>query len=324
MAAAHRKTESVIVGLRAPRKKMPGRPAVWKRSLGLRSRVLSLIAIVPVRSSLTKKIAPPPSLAWLSTNRAAADRERHLIPVVVDRAAAAAARSAGLGGVGADADGAVGEEAAVQHRPGDADAAQRAAVAAHVGGEAAVDDVYGKVVVLRQRPDGSASDVRSITLAAVAGEHGVDDAQSPAAGEDGAAAATVELLAARVPVREGQVLDDQLGRGLVLAVRRRPHLRRIAGVHVEDAAPALTAQRHQPASIEDDLRLVFMTLAVALILIVTGLRPHENRMIPPARTAATTAAEVQLAAVPRPTTWLGGRVYRAAGGGHGHRAHTRR
>jgi hypothetical protein len=48
-----------------------------------------------------------------------------------------------------------------------------------------------------------------------------------------------------------------------------------------------------------------MTLAVVLIPIVTGLGPHENRMIPPARTAATTAAEVQLAAVPRPTTWLG-------------------
>jgi hypothetical protein len=45
-----------------------------------------------------------------------------------------------------------------------------------------------------------------------------------------------------------------------------------------------------------------MTFAVALILIVTGLGPHENRMIPPARTAATTAAEEQLAAVPWPTT----------------------
>jgi hypothetical protein len=44
--------------------------------------------------------------------------------------------------------------------------------------------------------------------------------------------------------------------------------------------------------------LVFITLAVVFILIVTGLRPQENRMIPPARTAATTAAEVQLAAVP--------------------------
>jgi hypothetical protein len=33
-------------------------------------------------------------------------------------------------------------------------------------------------------------------------------------------------------------------------------------------------------------------LAVVLILMVTGLGPHEKRMIPPARTAATTAAEV--------------------------------
>jgi hypothetical protein len=48
-----------------------------------------------------------------------------------------------------------------------------------------------------------------------------------------------------------------------------------------------------------------MILAVAVILIVTGSGPHENRMIPPARTAATTAADVQLAAVPRPTTRLG-------------------
>jgi hypothetical protein len=38
---------------------------------------------------------------------------------------------------------------------------------------------------------------------------------------------------------------------------------------------------------------------------VTGLGPHEKSMIPPARTAATTAAEVQLAAVPLPTTWVG-------------------
>jgi hypothetical protein len=47
-----------------------------------------------------------------------------------------------------------------------------------------------------------------------------------------------------------------------------------------------------------------MTLAVVLMLIVTGFGPHENLMIPPARTAATTAGEVQLAAVPRPTIWL--------------------
>jgi hypothetical protein len=48
-----------------------------------------------------------------------------------------------------------------------------------------------------------------------------------------------------------------------------------------------------------------MTLAVVLILIATGFGPHENRMVPPARTAATTAADVQLAAVPWPTIRLG-------------------
>ncbi|HEY1519801.1 MAG TPA: hypothetical protein VGL69_17990 [Solirubrobacteraceae bacterium] len=50
---------------------------------------------------------------------------------------------------------------------------------------------------------------------------------------------------------------------------------------------------------------MFTTFAVAFILIVTGPAPHEKRMIPPARTAASTAAEVQLAGVPCPTTRLG-------------------
>jgi hypothetical protein len=56
---------------------------------------------------------------------------------------------------------------------------------------------------------------------------------------------------------------------------------------------------------------VFLTLAVAFILMTTGLGPQEKRMIPPARTAATTAAEVQLAAVPRPTTWFARDVFTA-------------
>jgi hypothetical protein len=47
---------------------------------------------------------------------------------------------------------------------------------------------------------------------------------------------------------------------------------------------------------------VFITFAVAAILIVTGRGPQSKRITPPARTAATTAAEVQLAGVPRPTT----------------------
>jgi hypothetical protein len=44
------------------------------------------------------------------------------------------------------------------------------------------------------------------------------------------------------------------------------------------------------------------TLAVASIRIVTRLGPHENLILPPARTAATTAADVQLRGVPCPMT----------------------
>jgi hypothetical protein len=60
----------------------------------------------------------------------------------------------------------------------------------------------------------------------------------------------------------------------------------------------------RPPPSNTTLALVFLTFAVALILIVTGFGPQANRMIPPARTAATTAAEVQPADVPWPTTWF--------------------
>ena len=173
--------------------------------------------------------------------RAARDRERHLIPVVVDRAAAAAARRARLRGVRAGADRAVGAEAAVEHRPGHADAAQRAAVAADVAGEAAVHDIDGKILVLATARGPPRRRCPGRRLAAVPREHGVDDPQPAAAVEDGASAASVEALAGRVAVHERQVLDDQLGGRLILAVRGRPHLCRIAGVHVEDAVAALSA-----------------------------------------------------------------------------------
>jgi hypothetical protein len=55
------------------------------------------------------------------------------------------------------------------------------------------------------------------------------------------------------------------------------------------------------------------TFAVADIVIVTGSGPHENVMTPPAATAATTAADVQLAAVPSPTTRSGREVSTASG-----------
>src|SRR4051812_43545319 len=61
---------------------------------------------------------------------------------------------------------------------------------------------------------------------------------------------------------------------------------------------------------------VFTTLAVFVSVIVTGFGPQLKRMIPPLATAATTAADVQPAGVPRPTTRLGCEVStaRAAAG----------
>jgi hypothetical protein len=55
------------------------------------------------------------------------------------------------------------------------------------------------------------------------------------------------------------------------------------------------------------------TLAVAPIRIVTGSGPQENLILPPARTAATTAEEVQLRAVPCPITRVEARASGDAG-----------
>ena len=62
----------------------------------------------------------------------------------------------------------------------------------------------------------------------------------------------------------------------------------------------------------------FRTLAVSSSVIVTGAGPHANVMTPPCATASTTAADVQLAAVPSPTTRSGCDVSTAcASGGTG-------
>jgi hypothetical protein len=55
--------------------------------------------------------------------------------------------------------------------------------------------------------------------------------------------------------------------------------------------------------------LALRTFAVAVILIVTGAGPHEKVITPPAATADTTACDVQLAAVPLPTTCVGCEVF---------------
>ena len=57
--------EFVTCGGPLARTKIPGNPAVSKPALGFMARTELLIDKVPVRSLLTKKIAPPPSLAVL-------------------------------------------------------------------------------------------------------------------------------------------------------------------------------------------------------------------------------------------------------------------
>src|SRR5215472_1962732 len=78
--------------------------------------------------------------------------------------------------------------------------------------------------------------------------------------------------------------------------------------------PPLSVTRPPPSS--TTRCLVLGTRAVAVITIVTGLLPQSNLMIPPLKTARTTAADVQLAGLPSPITWFGWLVLtaRPAGG----------
>jgi hypothetical protein len=57
---------------------------------------------------------------------------------------------------------------------------------------------------------------------------------------------------------------------------------------------------------------VFTTFAVAAMVITTGAGPQEKVITPPFATAATTAADVQLAGVPLPITRVGWEVSTAA------------
>src|SRR5690349_7120823 len=63
--------------------------------------------------------------------------------------------------------------------------------------------------------------------------------------------------------------------------------------------PPLSVTLPPPSS--TTVELVFRTLAVFLIVIVTGAGPQSKTMTPPRATAFTTAADVQLAGVPLPT-----------------------
>ena len=77
----------------------------------------------PEWSLVTKKIADPWALTSLCSMREPQEGQGHRVAVVVDGAAAAAARRAGLGRVAAVPDGAVVREEAVDDRPRHADAA---------------------------------------------------------------------------------------------------------------------------------------------------------------------------------------------------------
>ena len=143
----------------------------------------------------------------------------------------------------------------------------------------------------------------------------VDDLEPAAAHEDRAAAAALRRLAGGVAVGEGQVLHGQLGVVLVLAVRRRPALGLVAGVHVEDPALAATAEGDHAAAVEHDLGAgVVHDLGGLVIVIVIGSGPQSKVMMPPGATASTTAAEVHVAGVPSPMT---GRVRGVDGRGLG-------
>ena len=190
----------MIAGRRAPRKKIPASPAVWKVSLGLSGErgVRDRHRAGPVVGD--EEDRPAALVGVVVAEGAAPHRQRHRVAVVVDRAAAAAAGRARPRRIRASADGAVVGEAAVEHRPRDPDAAQRGAVGAHVRDEAAAHHVHRPAVVLGQGADAGPAQVGPRRIAAVAREGRVDDAQLPAPVEDRAAAAAVEVLAGRVAV----------------------------------------------------------------------------------------------------------------------------
>src|SRR4029077_14673748 len=92
------------------------------------------------------------------------------VTVGVGCPAAATTRGSGAGRVGAVADGLVAGHEAVQHGPGNPDAAQRPAVGANAATEGAVGHVHRTVLVLAERPDGRTAEVGPGGVATVPGK----------------------------------------------------------------------------------------------------------------------------------------------------------
>ena len=89
-------------------------------------------------------------------------------------------------------------------------------------------------------------------VAAVGGEAALDHLHPTTADEHRATATALAQVAGAVALCEMKALDRELRAVLVLAVRRRPDLRRVARVHVEDATLAGPAERHPAAAVEHD------------------------------------------------------------------------
>ena len=184
------------------------------------------------------------------------DSQCHLVPVVVDRCSAAATGGSAALGICPPSCRLVVAEEAVDHGPRHTDRADATGVRALVrkarsAAECAVRDVDRKSLVLAEDSDRGATDIRPRRVAPVDGEHGVDDLESSTSHPDRPSSIGVEPR--RVGICEGQVLDGEPGMVLVLTVRSRPYLGRVARVHVEDAIRAASAQCHRATAVDDDL-----------------------------------------------------------------------
>ena len=97
-----------------------------------------------------------------------------------------------------------------------------------------------------------AAEVRTGGVAPVPEEPRVHDLEPPASYEHGATSATFLQATGGVAAHEGEVLQHQLGGGLVVAVRRRPGQLPVAGVLVDDATLACAAERDLAPAVEHD------------------------------------------------------------------------
>jgi hypothetical protein len=231
----------------------------------------------------------------------------HRVAVIVDGAAAAAARRTGLGRIGAVPDGAVVGKQAVDDGPRDTNAADGAAVGSTVAvsvgpAEGAVDDIDGQALVLAEHPDGAAAHIRAFIGADIIEKTAVDGLEPSPAHPDGPAAVIVGFSGG-IAIGKGDVLHRQPRMVLVLAMRGGPDLVLIAGVHVQNAGLSPAAERHPAAAIDDDVGV-----GVVEHFGRTGERYGDRIGTAveyngsPWATASIKASALQLSGVPLPTT----------------------